>query len=104
MRGDRRGNGKRSTNIGGRHRSRGVRRSRLDNIGTKTIPDYAAYAASHVYDVNIPGCRRRAGMFVGQRKDPFSVNLGEMFDLVNTNAVGDPRERARRHLDSTTRT
>ena len=32
----------------------------LDNVGTKSIPDYAAYAASHVYDVGIPGCRRRA--------------------------------------------
>jgi hypothetical protein len=28
----------------------------VDNIGTKTIPDYAAYAAQHVYTVNIPGC------------------------------------------------
>ncbi|HEX2011171.1 MAG TPA: DUF4331 family protein, partial [Roseateles sp.] len=28
----------------------------VDNIGVKTIPDYAAYAAQHVYPVNIPGC------------------------------------------------
>jgi len=27
-------------------------------------------------------------MFVGQRKDPFVVNLGEVFDLVNTNPLG----------------
>ena len=54
----------------------------LDNIGNKTIPNYAAYAAKFVYTVNIPGCG--AGrMFVGQRKDPFVVNLGETFDLVN---------------------
>jgi hypothetical protein len=54
----------------------------LDNIGTKTIPDYAGYASKFVYNVNIPGCG--AGrMFVGQRKDPFVVNLGETFDLVN---------------------
>ncbi|MEO6185085.1 MAG: DUF4331 domain-containing protein [Steroidobacteraceae bacterium] len=54
----------------------------VDNIGTKTIPDYAAYAARFVYDVNIPGCGT-SRLFVGQRKDPFVVNLGETFDLVN---------------------
>ena len=55
----------------------------VDNIGTKTIPDYAAYAARHVYGVNIPGCAMPAKMFVGQRKDAFAVNLGPIFDLVN---------------------
>jgi hypothetical protein len=29
-------------------------------------------------------------VFVGQRKDPFAVNLGEVFDLVNLNPVGAP--------------
>ena len=55
----------------------------VDNIGTKTIADYAAYAAQHVHTVNIPGCTLSARMFVGQRKDPFAVNLGTIFDLVN---------------------
>jgi len=55
----------------------------VDNIGTKTIPDYTAYAAKHIYTVNIPGCNMPAKMFVGQRKDPFAVNLGVIFDLVN---------------------
>jgi hypothetical protein len=54
-----------------------------DNIGTKTIPNYAAYAAKHIYSVNIPGCNTPAKLFVGQRKDPFAVNLGAIFDLVN---------------------
>ena len=58
----------------------------LDNIGNKSIPNYAAYAAAHVYSVNIPGCATPARMFVGQRKDPFVVNLGETFDLVNIKA------------------
>ncbi|MQA22673.1 DUF4331 domain-containing protein [Rugamonas rivuli] len=58
----------------------------LDNIGNKSIPNYAAYAAAHVYNVNIPGCSTPARMFVGQRKDPFVVNLGETFDLVNIKA------------------
>ncbi len=63
-----------------------------DNIGTKTIPDYAAYAARHLYTVNIPGCSMPARMFVGQRKDPFAVNLGTIFDLVNAPAslITDP--------------
>jgi len=55
----------------------------VDNIGTKTIPDYAAYAAKHIYTVNIPGCGQPGRLFVGQRKDPFAVNLGTIFDLVN---------------------
>jgi hypothetical protein len=58
----------------------------IDNIGNKSIPDYAAYAAKHVYSVNIPGCGTPARMFVGQRKDPFVVNLGETFDLINIKA------------------
>lgn len=55
----------------------------VDNIGVKTIPDYAGYAAKHIYSVNIPGCAQPAKLFVGQRKDPFAVNLGTIFDLVN---------------------
>jgi len=54
-----------------------------DNIGSKTIPNYAAYAAKHIYSVNIPGCGTPGKVFVGQRKDPFAVNLGVIFDLVN---------------------
>lgn len=60
----------------------------VDNIGNKSIPDYAAYAASHIYNINIPGCSTGGRMFVGQRKDPFVVNLGEIFDLINTNPIG----------------
>ena len=60
----------------------------VDNIGNKSIPDYAAYAASHIYHVNIPGCGGTSKMFVGQRKDSFAINIGEVFDLVNTNPLG----------------
>lgn len=58
----------------------------LDNIGNKSIPNYDAYAAKHIYTVNIPGCATPGRMFVGQRKDPFVVNLGETFDLINIKA------------------
>jgi hypothetical protein len=57
-----------------------------DNIGTKTIPDYAAYAAKFIYAINIPGCTTPGKVFVGQRKDPFAVNLGTIFDLVHAPA------------------
>lgn len=57
-----------------------------DNIGNKSISNYAAYAAKHVYNIAIPGCTTPGRMFVGQRKDPFVVNLGETFDLINIKA------------------
>jgi len=59
----------------------------MDNIGNKSIPDYAQYAAAHVYDVAIPGCGD-GRMFVGQRQEGFAVSLGEVFDLVNLNPLG----------------
>lgn len=55
----------------------------IDNVGNKTIPDYNGYANSYIYTVNIPGCQLPGKLFVGQRKDPFVVNLGETFDLIN---------------------
>ena len=54
----------------------------IDNIGNKTLPDYPGYAAQFLHDVSIPDCGR-GRVFVGQRKDPFAVNLGEIFDLVS---------------------
>ena len=65
----------------------------VDNIGKKSIADYGAYAANFVYSVAIPGCAMPGRVFVGQRKDGFVVNLGEIFDLVNLNPVG-PRDGA----------
>ena len=59
-----------------------------DNIGKKSIPDYNAYANQFIYSVNIPGCSTPGKVFVGQRKEPFFANLGEIFDLVNLNPVG----------------
>lgn len=54
-----------------------------DNIGAKSISNYAAYAANYVHTVTIPGCNAPGRVFVGQRQDGFVVNLGETFDLVN---------------------
>ncbi len=58
----------------------------LDYIGNKTFSDaagYEAYASSFMHDVSIPDCDTMGRVFVGQRKDPFVVNLGKTFDLVN---------------------
>ena len=58
----------------------------VDNIGNKSIPNYKAYADQHIVAINIPGCSTPGRLFVGQRKDPFAVNLGETFDLINIKA------------------
>jgi hypothetical protein len=61
----------------------------VDNIGNKTLPDYNDYANAYVYNVLIPGSTNQGRLFVGQRKDPFVVNLGETFDLINySNPLG----------------
>jgi hypothetical protein len=59
-----------------------------DNIGNKSIADYAGYAGEFMYDISIPGCSAPGRVFVGQRKDGFVANLGEVFDLINTNPIG----------------
>jgi hypothetical protein len=60
-----------------------------DNIGTKSIPDYAAYANKYISRIDVPGCAGQGKVFVGQRREGFAVNLGEVFDLIHTNPVGD---------------
>ncbi len=61
----------------------------VDYIGSKTIADYAGYAAKHIHTVTIPGCpagKDQGKVFVGQRQEGFAVNLGTVFDLVNAPA------------------
>ena len=66
----------------------------VDNIGVKTLPDYAGYAAQHIYTVKIPGCDQPAKLFAGQRQEAFAVNLGTIFDLVNApvDLITDPAQ------------
>ncbi len=57
-----------------------------DFVGTKTfgsVAGYEQYARSFVHDIAIPGCKLPGRVFVGQRDEPFAVNLGRVFDLVN---------------------
>jgi len=56
----------------------------LDFIGEKSfgsVAEYNTYADSFIHNFSLPDCNGK--VFVGQRKDPFVVNLGETFDLVN---------------------
>ncbi len=71
-------------------------RKPVDFIGRKSFVagNYEPYALRHIYKVNLPGARAPARVFVGQRKDPFVVNLGEVFDLVNLDPLGDPAGKA----------
>lgn len=68
----------------------------LDFIGTKSFSsraDYAVYAESFIHEIAIPGCDTNGRVFVGQRKDPFVVNLGKTFDLVNYVPIEGDSER-----------
>ena len=63
----------------------------VDNIGDKVFGSataYAAYANQHIYNVNIPGCATPGKVFVGQRKEPFFIAVGKIFDLFNLNPLG----------------
>jgi hypothetical protein len=70
-----------------RRRGRTRKRSRViarglpvapPNIGPKTFPNYSAFTAGAIR--NLPGGGK---VFVGQRDDPFFVDLGATFDGIN---------------------
>lgn len=63
----------------------------VDNIGDKTFggaSGYSSYANQHIYNVAIPGCAAPGRVFVGQRKEPFYIAVGKIFDLFNLNPLG----------------
>jgi hypothetical protein len=63
----------------------------VDNIGDKTFggpTGYAAFANQHIYPIAIPGCSTPGRVFVGQRKEPFFIAVGKVFDLFNLNPLG----------------
>ena len=63
----------------------------VDNIGDKTFGgagNYATYANQYIYNVTIPGCTTPGRVFVGQRKEPFYIAVGKIFDLFNLNPLG----------------
>ena len=63
----------------------------VDNIGDKVFGGagaYATYAGQHIYSVNVPGCTTPGKIFVGQRKEPFYIAVGKIFDLFNMSPLG----------------
>ena len=62
----------------------------FDNIGQKSIPQYANYAEQYIGSMAFQGCANPARVFVSQRREGFSVALGKIFDLINLNPVGAP--------------
>jgi hypothetical protein len=63
----------------------------IDNIGDKTFGSataYATYANQYIYDITIPGCGTPGRVFVGQRKEPFYIAVGKIFDLFNFDPLG----------------
>ena len=69
----------------------------FDYVGEKTFGDTAQYnryvtsltnSGNAYHNITIPGCEASAArVFVGQRKESFSVNLGRTFDLVNLDPI-----------------
>ncbi|WP_426178398.1 DUF4331 domain-containing protein, partial [Massilia sp. TWR1-2-2] len=62
----------------------------VDNIGDKTFGSataYETYANLHMYDINMGTCGN-GRVFVGQRKEPFYIAVGKIFDLFNLNPLG----------------
>ncbi|MGI4849208.1 MAG: DUF4331 domain-containing protein [Janthinobacterium lividum] len=62
----------------------------VDNIGDKSFggaSGYETYANQHIYNVTVPGCGN-GRVFVGQRKEPFYIAVGKIFDLFNLNPLG----------------
>ncbi len=63
-----------------------------DYVGTDTFGgpgNYETYARDHVYEFDMPDCDMPGKVFVGQRKDPFNVNLGQAFDLLNFQTLNE---------------
>ena len=79
-----------------------------DNVGQKSVADYEDYAANFIQEFRFPGCQNGNAIgrvFLGQRKEPFAVNVGEIFDLINLNPIGarngepNPLDRLQHHHD-----
>lgn len=69
----------------------------VDYIGKKTISNYLPYANKHVWDIAIPGCTGNGRVFVGQRKDPFVVNLGVVSEQLRLNTAIPPTAKGKQN-------
>ena len=74
----------------------------FDYAGEKTFGDaetYELYARSFIQSFSIPNCAEQGKVFVGQRKEPFHINLGKIFDLVNFIPIQDFIEQSDNNND-----
>ncbi len=62
------------------------------NVGPKSFPSYATVAGQAVF--NLPGGGK---VFVGPRDDPFFINVGGVFDLLNLSTPKDGLKGANVH-------
>lgn len=63
-------------------------RKPIDFIGENSFNgEYETYAQNHIYGIDLGACGD-GRVFVGQRQEGFVINLGEVFDLINTNPLG----------------
>ena len=69
-----------------------------DNIGSKSIPDYAEYANQYISRIGVGGCAGEGRVFVGQRKEGFAVNVGKIFDLIHLDPLGPTNGGPQRSL------
>lgn len=86
VRGDRRTGTRQQITIAG---GSGTFTKPIDYVGEKTLgtaAQYDTYANKYIYEITVPGCSGTGKVFVGQRKEAFSVSLGRIFDLVNAPA------------------
>ena len=73
----------------------------VDNIGDKAFGSataYETYANQHIYNLVIPGCGT-GRVFVGQRKEPFFIAVGKIFDLFNLDPLGPERDGNANNLE-----
>ena len=69
----------------------------VDNIGTKSIADYAAYAAAHLYNITIPGCdplAKKGGNLVLSQPSSFCREIMERISLDRVVSVFESDEEA----------
>ncbi len=64
----------------------------VDNIGTTSIANYAAYSAANIHTTTLPGCAGglpagQIKVFVGQRAEGFAANIGVVFDLIQGGGI-----------------
>lgn len=57
-------------------------RQPVDCIGTRTLPSRLACANDHIRPITIPAGAARGRVLVGQRKEPFCISIGQIFDLL----------------------